>query len=341
MSTERKDVVEHLSCALTEDELARYSQEMAELNQRKVEVEAEKKESMKDYGAKLQHLESNVNLIGRKIITKKEARDVNCFWEFDYTTGEKTLTRMDTGEIVKKETISAHERQKHMEFIESKNEEGEISQAIKEAKDKPAKKKGKCSHCGAKEGKEHFSTCPNAEAPEVAEEDKSCSDCGAPEGEQHSDGCPTIAEEEAEECPPDGPEEEIDLSLNPEGEPRHDGEDAQEAPGQSKEELKEESGPTAEDIPEGSDCYATFDSNDAECANCDQKQKCFKDTPIKEEPSTEGPASEEEPASEEAPEKSGETPFYTCRKCGKGFDEYVDKGEGVWECPHCNSDSWM
>ena len=39
---EREDCVEHLSCDLNEDELAKYSQEMAELNQRKVEVEGER-----------------------------------------------------------------------------------------------------------------------------------------------------------------------------------------------------------------------------------------------------------------------------------------------------------
>lgn len=309
MSVERKDCVEHLSCELNEDELAKYSQEMAELNQRKVEVEAEKKEAMKDYGAKLQHLESGVNVLGRKIITRKEARDVNCFWEFDYASGEKTLVRTDTGETVKKETISAIERQRYIEFVEKENENGEISQAVKKAEEKKAEKKNdKCPHCGAKEGKEHFSACPNVEVTEGE---------GTDETEEPGDELP----EATDESPEEGEEQE---------------------PDQTKGEPEEMTEPSADDMPESEDCFGTFDSNDAECANCDRLDDCAKETlDESKETSPEGEREVEAAAGEEAPEKSDKTPFYTCRKCKEGFDEYVDKGEGVWECPHCKSDSWM
>ena len=330
---ERKDCVEHLSCELNEDELAKYSQEMAELNQRKVEVEAEKKEAMKDYGAKLQHLKSGVNVLGRKIITRKEARDVNCFWEFDYASGEKTLIRTDTGETVKKETIFAIERQRYIEFVEKDNKDGEMAQAVKKAEEKkPVKKKSKCPHCGAKEGKEHFSACPNAEVAEevpgdasVAAEDKSCPDCGAPEGETHSDGCPAVAEEEVAQEP-----------ESTDGSPEEE-----QAPDQAGEEPEEMTEPSPDDMPEGEDCFGTFDSNDAECANCDRKDDCYLETSKTDEAPPEGEPEVEAPASEEATEKSDKLPFYTCKKCKEGFDEYVNKGEGVWECPHCKAADWM
>lgn len=194
----------------------------------------------------------------------------------DYSKGEKTLYRTDTGEAVKVETISAIERQRYIEFVEKENKDGEISQAVKKAEEKKAGKKGKSK--------------------DVKKKDTSCPDCGAPEGEEHSEGCPTLMPE----------------------------------PEQS--EPEEASEVAADDMPE-EDCFGTFDSNDAECANCDRLQECSKETLSGGET--------EKPAEEPAVKESAETPFYTCKKCGKGFEEYIDKGDGVWECPHCKADDWI
>jgi DNA-directed RNA polymerase subunit RPC12/RpoP len=279
---------------------------MAGLHQTKLEVEDQKKEMTKDFGARIQKFESDIHVLSRKITTKKEARDVNCFWEFDYSKGEKTLFRTDTGEGVKVETISAIERQRYIEFVEKEKDKSDaMPEAIKKAEEKKADKKGaakkdrKCPHCGAKEGKEHFSACPNAETPEAKEEKLEIS------GEEAGEAADNI-EEVLEE----------DLAST------------------TEEEETPPCGPPAEDIPEEVDCFGTFDSNDAECANCDRLQECSKET-ISEEPAA------EEPAVEEAKDEAQEKLFYTCKQCGKGFNEYVDKGDGVWECPHCNSDTWM
>lgn len=211
---ERKDCVETLSCALTEDQVAGYSQDMAGLHQTKLEVEDQKKEMTKDFGARIQKFESDIHVLSRKITTKKEARDVNCFWEFDYTSGEKTLTRTDTGKVVKKETISAIERQRYIEFVEKKNSSGEMAQAMDDAeKNQSEKAAGKCPHCGTKDGKKHFSTCPNAETveKEVPEEDGPAAD-DIPESEDcfgtFASGSSECAKcDRVDDCKKDTPEE--------------------------------------------------------------------------------------------------------------------------------------
>lgn len=318
---ERKDCVETLSCALTEEQVAGYSQDMAGLHQTKLEVEDQKKEMTKDFGARIQKFESDIHVLSRKITTKKEARDVNCFWEFDYSKGEKTLFRTDTGEAVKVETISAIERQRYIEFVEKENKDGEISQAVKKAEEKNKK-------------------APKSKVVEKTERDKSCPDCGAPEGEEHSEGCPTLMPEEGTEETEGSPGQE------------ESGDDTPEVP---EEEETPPKGPVQEEVVEvsdgvgeeddGGDCFGTFDSNDAECANCNKKDDCYTETSRKRLEEAEGkePAVEEqeEPKSEEEGAEVEAKPFYTCKQCGKGFNEYVDKGDGIWECPHCNSDSWM
>ena len=295
--SETKNCVETLQCALTEEEVAGYSQEMADLNQTKVKVDAEKKEVVKEFGARLQKYEAEINVLSLKIITKKEARDVNCYWEFNFDSGEKILFRTDTGEAVKMEVISAIERQRYMEFIESKNEDGEISQAVKKAK-------GKCPHCGAKDGKEHFSACPNAETPEV-------------EGEP-------IVEEEELPATQDHPD-----TVLPEPE-----DDGPKIGGVCEEPEDEVTETTSDDSPD--DCFGTFATDDSECSECDRKGDCEKESPT--------PEAEDAVTEEPAEEPEDKTFTYTCRQCEGGFDEPKDvDDDGIDDsiCPICGSNSWL
>jgi hypothetical protein len=309
---ERKDCVEHLSCALTEEQVAGYSQDMAGLHQTKLEVEDQKKEMTKDFGARIQKFESDIHVLSRKITTGREARDVNCFWEFDYSKGEKTLFRTDTGEGVKIETISAIERQRYIEFVEKEKDKSDaIPEAIKKAEKKKAEKKGKSK--------------------DVEKKDTSCPDCGSPDSGSHSEDCPAIAEAAEELSEPEGTDEAEESPGQEES-----GDDTPEVPEEEETppegEPEETSELAGDDMPE-EDCFGTFDSNDAECANCDRLQECSKET------ISEGDA--EKPAEEEPKDEVQEkTPFYTCRKCKKGFDEYIDEGDGVWICPHCKDKDW-
>lgn len=295
--SETKNCVETLQCALTEEEVAGYSQEMADLNQTKVKVDAEKKEVVKEFGARLQKYEAEINVLSLKIITKKEARDVNCYWEFNFDSGEKILFRTDTGEAVKMEVISAIERQRHMEFIESKNEGGEMSQAIKKAENK-------CPHCGAKDGKEHFSACPNAETPEVEEE--------------------PIVEEEELPATQDHPD-----TVLPEPE-----DDGPKIGGVCEEPEDEVTEPTSDDGPE--DCFGTFASDDSECKECDRKKDCKKETPE--------PEAKEEAPEKPAEEPEEKTFQYTCKECGGDFDTYNGVGneeDAETSCPICGTTDFV
>lgn len=277
---ETKDCVETLLCELSEKDVVLYSQAMADVNQLKIKLETEKKEITKDIGARLQKYVADINLLSLRVSTKKETRDVDCRWEFDFDAGEKTLYRLDTAEVVRTEAIADEERQGDLEL-----------------EDKPSVE---------------------------IDESITCVDCGAPEGEQHSEGCPTVAEEVAEEC------------QLPEVTDESPEKGEEQGPDQAKEETEEMDGPAADDIPESEDCFGTFDPNDAECAKCDRLDDCSKET-LDSKPEEVDAKDTEEP-----PEEPKDKPkFYTCKKCKKGFDEYVDNGDGIWECPHCKAADWM
>ena len=123
-------VTEYLKYTFTDEELLALSKTMAKKNQDLGEVEADKKRIVADFAAKVQAFESEIATLARKVYSGYEHRNVEC--EVTYHTpeiGMKTITRTDTGEIVREEAMSTSERQEILPFTMESGENGEQAKA--------------------------------------------------------------------------------------------------------------------------------------------------------------------------------------------------------------------
>ncbi|MEI6207321.1 MAG: hypothetical protein WCP20_11095 [Desulfuromonadales bacterium] len=116
----------NLSCDLTTEEIATYSQELASITSEQSEIEAEKKEVMSNFAAKLNKCIADGRVLARKIITKKEDRNIECDLDFDYGNGMVYTVRTDTCVTISQRKLSDEERQ---EWLDSDAEEGRKQEA--------------------------------------------------------------------------------------------------------------------------------------------------------------------------------------------------------------------
>lgn len=110
-----------LSVELTTEEIAAYSNELATITSMEAEVEAEKKEKMSDFTAKLNKCAADRRMLARKITTRKEDRQVECDWEFDYPKGKAYLIRLDTGVTIDSRPLTDDERQQRLDLEGEEN----------------------------------------------------------------------------------------------------------------------------------------------------------------------------------------------------------------------------
>jgi hypothetical protein len=115
MARLKKDV-RPLECILTNEEKLKYSFEMAEYLAKKTAAEARKKSFTAQIGSELAECEEHLSLLGNKIRTGREFRDVECSITYDWDRKVKTWTRNDTNEIVKEDIITEHELQEEAEL---------------------------------------------------------------------------------------------------------------------------------------------------------------------------------------------------------------------------------
>lgn len=202
---ERNECVEMLQCDLNDQDILGYSRDMAGMQQTKGELEEKKKEVTKEFGLKISRAENNMAELANKIRTRKEIRNVNCYWEYDWTEGEKILVRKDTAEIIRRETITTSERQRHMDFAEEEN--GKAVEAAEqgsfEGTDETERGAGQ-----EESGEEEDVAQVAEEVPEdmVGDEEMDelgapCDDCGAPAGEPCAEGCISEGEVKTEVSP--------------------------------------------------------------------------------------------------------------------------------------------
>lgn len=106
----------NLPCDLTETEIATYSQELAKTTSMQAEIEAEKKEVLSDFTAKLNKCLADARVLARKITTRKEDRHVECDLDFDYVKGMVYTIRTDTGVTIDQRKLTDDERQEWLDF---------------------------------------------------------------------------------------------------------------------------------------------------------------------------------------------------------------------------------
>lgn len=103
---------ENLKTKLSPKELADYAKTLSEKYIENVQLEADKKGVVAEYKAKIDVILGQMGLLSQKVSTQAEWRDVECHWEYDWSTDRKNLVREDTGEVVKDDKISQTDRQK-------------------------------------------------------------------------------------------------------------------------------------------------------------------------------------------------------------------------------------
>lgn len=122
---ERQTFRRELPCKLNKEEILKYSLDLAKLNQNKFAIKDQKKQASSDYNAKLDKLDADIGIFSRKIASGIEHRQVDCYWEYDWKQGEKSLVRTDTMECVQLDPISDYERQEKLKLDQKEKIKGE------------------------------------------------------------------------------------------------------------------------------------------------------------------------------------------------------------------------
>ena len=99
---------------LNDEEVADYSKQLADATQDVCALEDEKKTIGQDYNAKISRQQSLARDMARKVSTRKEMRDTECRWRYDWEADEKHLIRLDTYECIESDTIKEYERQQEL-----------------------------------------------------------------------------------------------------------------------------------------------------------------------------------------------------------------------------------
>lgn len=102
---------QELECVLTDSQIKTYSAELARLTQEQAELEDRKKEVTAGYKARIDACISSTRVVARKVATGKEMRDVDVRWELDFDSNAKYLFRLDTYQVVDTKPLTEDERQ--------------------------------------------------------------------------------------------------------------------------------------------------------------------------------------------------------------------------------------
>jgi hypothetical protein len=96
------------------------AQAMAEAFTRFTITEAELSRVKKDYGARLDAIQSEIDLLREAVASGYELRDYLCFWEYDQPRlGRKLLRKREGGEAVAEEDMTERDRQLVMEILDA------------------------------------------------------------------------------------------------------------------------------------------------------------------------------------------------------------------------------
>jgi hypothetical protein len=123
-------IKEYLKCQLTEKEKTELSAKIAKAISDRASAEAKLKEVSASIKAQIAQLDAEISEKALQINNGYEYRNVECRMDKDYRLGSVSITRIDTGEVIRERPMTAEERQ--MELPGNKKE--------KQAKTKPSTK---------------------------------------------------------------------------------------------------------------------------------------------------------------------------------------------------------
>lgn len=110
--TQGDKVFRHIEVILTEQELLAYGKDQAHLTMEIQSLEKDRKAISDQINPK----KKRVKELAKAVDEGKEFREVECQWEYNWTTGLKHIRRLDTDEIVGSSIeIEEHEKQGGLE----------------------------------------------------------------------------------------------------------------------------------------------------------------------------------------------------------------------------------
>jgi hypothetical protein len=126
---------EYLKYIFTHGEIHEKGIELARLSQESLSLEEEKKAVVADYKAKIEAKSATINVLGNHINNGYEFRMIECTIRFnDPTTGMKSTYRNDSGELVRKDSMSSEEMQLDLNF-QNKGVQGTAEYPIESTKE--------------------------------------------------------------------------------------------------------------------------------------------------------------------------------------------------------------
>jgi hypothetical protein len=109
----------YLPCELDNDEVVEAAKSMAEQLSKVDQLDDQLASAKKQISSDIDACNAQIAKLRDMVRTGIEYRHVDCTISYDWPRGKKTITREDTGEVEREETISESERQQHM-FEEQK-----------------------------------------------------------------------------------------------------------------------------------------------------------------------------------------------------------------------------
>ncbi len=116
MSKDSYTTKRHLPVRLTNEELLEISKELAKDSQDVQELDNKKKEVNADFTAQMNRMKSCIEIASRKISTGEEYRDIKCSVEINVKEMKKTIIRTDTGKTIKEEKLTTEDLQLELDF---------------------------------------------------------------------------------------------------------------------------------------------------------------------------------------------------------------------------------
>ena len=114
MEAETRRIDLPLECRLTEPEIKAAGKELAEALNHKTRIENELETFKQQKKAEVAAIDAIIARNTVLVNSEKEFRTVECEQRYDFDNALKTITRLDTGEIVRSEAITNAERQQLM-----------------------------------------------------------------------------------------------------------------------------------------------------------------------------------------------------------------------------------
>jgi hypothetical protein len=117
-----KKVTKSLACKLTEADVLQYGRDMAQEHAEYNRVEGEMKSVQKEYKAKLEEKQANIDKLSGRVHSGIEARDVACLEVKNWTAGTVTVQRLDSMEFIEERPMREDEKQMEIGGMPAKDD---------------------------------------------------------------------------------------------------------------------------------------------------------------------------------------------------------------------------